>query len=101
MVRHRRYLASRSWHALGRPGSVDLGEATRPRPLAESDHRGQFDCGRESLNAWFRRHDLNNHRSDASRVSVICDRTLVRRVGCITLSAGADRAHLRAQGGAT
>jgi hypothetical protein len=27
-----------------------------PRPLAEDDGRNHFDCGRESLNAWFRRH---------------------------------------------
>ena len=46
---------------------------TPPRPLAESDDRSQFDCGRESLNLWFRRHAWSNQASGVSRVNVITD----------------------------
>lgn len=60
---------------------------TPPRPLAESDDREAFDCGRESMNAWFRRHAWNNHASGASRVNVICDAGTGAIVGYVTLSA--------------
>jgi GNAT superfamily N-acetyltransferase len=58
-----------------------------PRPLAESDDRNLFDCGRESLNLWFRRHAWANHVSGASRVSVLADAASGRIVGYVTLSA--------------
>jgi ribosomal protein S18 acetylase RimI-like enzyme len=58
-----------------------------PRPLAESDSRELFDCGRDSLNGWFRRHAWANHLSGASRVSVIADVSTGRIVGYVTLSA--------------
>jgi predicted N-acetyltransferase YhbS len=58
-----------------------------PRPLAEDDDRSQFDCGRESLNTWFRRHAWINQASGASRVSVITDAASGRIVGYVTLSA--------------
>ncbi len=58
-----------------------------PRPLAESDDRILFDCGRESLNLWFRRHAWANHVSGASRVSVLTDAASGKIVGYVTLSA--------------
>lgn len=58
-----------------------------PRPLAESDDRYQFDCGRDSLNAWFRRHAWANHIGGLSRVNVICEEGSGRIVGYVTLSA--------------
>ncbi|MBI5013244.1 MAG: GNAT family N-acetyltransferase [Methylocystis sp.] len=68
---------------------------TPPRPLAESDDRSQFDCGRESLNNWFQRHAWANHASDMSRVSVITDATTGRVVGYVALSAAQiERAYL-------
>jgi GNAT superfamily N-acetyltransferase len=60
---------------------------TPPRPLAESDDRNLFDCGRESLNVWFRRHAWANHADGASRVNVIADAASGRIVGYVTLSA--------------
>ena len=59
---------------------------TPPRPLTESDDRNSFDCGRESLNLWFRRHAYANHASGASRVSVIADAASERIAGYVTLS---------------
>lgn len=61
---------------------------TPPRPLKEDDDRSQFDCGRESLNTWFRRHAWGNHASGASRVNVIADARSGRIIGYVTLSAG-------------
>jgi GNAT superfamily N-acetyltransferase len=60
---------------------------TPPRPLAEGDDRNLFDCGRESLNTWFRRHAWANQTSGASRVNVITDAASGRIVGYVTLSA--------------
>ena len=64
-----------------------MAEVTAPRPLAESDDRDGFDCGRESMNQWFRRHAWANHAAGLSRANVICDGT-GRIVGYVTLSAG-------------
>lgn len=64
-----------------------MGEVTPPRPLAESDDRALFDCGRESLNVWFRRHAWANHVSGVSRTNVICDAAAGAIVGYVTLSA--------------
>jgi GNAT superfamily N-acetyltransferase len=64
-----------------------MAAVTPPRPLAEGDDRSQFDCGRESLNGWFRRHAWNNQLSGASRVNVIADAASGRIVGYVTLSA--------------
>jgi GNAT superfamily N-acetyltransferase len=64
-----------------------MAEVTPPRPLSEDDQRSQFDCGRDSLNAWFRRHAWHNHVSGISRTSVICDATTGLIVGYVTLSA--------------
>lgn len=64
-----------------------MAEVTPPRPLSENDDCGSFDCGRDSLNAWFRRHAQSNHASGASRVNVICDAVSGAVVGYVTLSA--------------
>jgi GNAT superfamily N-acetyltransferase len=58
-----------------------------PRPLAETDDREAFDCGRESLNSWFRRHAWANHVSNISRVIVLTATPAIRIVGYYTLSA--------------
>ena len=58
-----------------------------PRPLAESDERGLFDCGRVSMNAWFSRHAWHNHKEGNSRVNVICETSTGHIVGYVTLSA--------------
>mgnify|MGYP002079004896 CR=1 FL=1 len=57
------------------------------RPLAETDDRNIFDCGRESMNLWFRRHAWSNHLAGASRVNVLSDAVASRIVGYVTLSA--------------
>lgn len=57
------------------------------RPLAETDDRNIFDCGRESMNLWFRRHAWSNHLAGASRVNVLSDAVAGRIVGYVTLSA--------------
>lgn len=64
-----------------------VAEVTPPRPLAEYDDRNAFDCGRESMNGWFRRHAWANHTSGASRVNVTCEVGSGRIVGYVTLSA--------------
>lgn len=65
----------------------DRAEVTPPRPLAEDDDRSTFDCGRESMNGWFRRHAWVNHQSGVSRVNVICDVASGTIAGYVTLSA--------------
>lgn len=64
-----------------------MADITPPRPLRAEDDRDRFDCGRESLNNWFRRHAWNNHTSGASRVNVMCDRATGQIAGYVTLSA--------------
>ncbi len=66
-----------------------------PRPLAETDDRTQFDCGRNSLNHWFRRHAWANHAGSLSRVNVLADASSQRIIGYVTLSAAQiERAYL-------
>ena len=60
---------------------------TPPRPLAASDDREAFDCGRDSLNLWFRRHAWRNQDGGTSRTSVICDTATGAVVGYVSLSA--------------
>lgn len=62
-------------------------EIARPRPLAEADDREGFDCGRESMNHWFRRHAWTNHAAGISRVNVVCDGMSGPIIGYVTLSA--------------
>jgi hypothetical protein len=68
---------------------------TAPRLLAAGDDRDTFDCGRETLNHWFRRHAWRNQQGGMSRTSVVCD-TVTRAVaGYVALSAAQiERAHL-------
>lgn len=61
---------------------------TSPRPLREDDDRRSFDCGRSSMNAWFRRHAWRNHRDGISRVNVVCDAGTDAMIGYVTLSTG-------------
>lgn len=63
-----------------------MGVPTAPRPLAENDDRTGFDCGRESINVWFRRHAWANHSSGTSRVNVIADIETGKVAGFVTLS---------------
>ena len=68
---------------------------TPPRPLQASDDRQNFDCGRESLNQWFRRHAWRNQQSGASRISIICDPLTGAIAGYVSLSAAQiERGHL-------
>jgi predicted N-acetyltransferase YhbS len=60
---------------------------TPPRPLVASDDREAFDCGRDSLNQWFRRHAWRNQEGGASRTSVVCDPVTGAIVGYVSLSA--------------
>jgi predicted N-acetyltransferase YhbS len=66
-----------------------------PRPLASDDDRDGFDCGRESLNQWFRRHAWHNQETGVSRTSVLCDAASGAIVGYVALStAQIERAYL-------
>lgn len=65
-----------------------MAEITPPRPLAETDDRDGFDCGRGSMNQWFRRHAWANQAAGISRANVICDAATAQIVGYVTLSAG-------------
>ncbi|MBW8816071.1 MAG: GNAT family N-acetyltransferase [Caulobacterales bacterium] len=65
-----------------------MAEITPPRPLAETDDRDAFDCGRASMNQWFRRHAWANHAAGLSRANVICEAATGAIVGYVTLSAG-------------
>ena len=58
-----------------------------PRPLAEGDNLGEFDCGREALNVWLRRHAWANHVNGMSRVNVIEDIEGRRGIGFVSLNA--------------
>lgn len=61
---------------------------TPPRPLSEADDRSAFDCGRESMNHWFRRHGWANHAAGLSRVNIVCGAQGGPIIGYVTLSAG-------------
>ena len=58
-----------------------------PRPIADTDDIFDFDCGRDSLNAWLRQHCLRNQETGASRTSVICEAQSGRIAGYVSLSA--------------
>jgi predicted N-acetyltransferase YhbS len=58
-----------------------------PRPLAATDNRDHFDCGRASLNDWFKRHAWRNHKDGTSRVTVVTDIESGAVAGYVTLSA--------------
>lgn len=59
-----------------------------PRPLEAGDDRETFDCGRESMNQWFRRHAWRNQQLDVSRTTVLCDSETGVIAGYVTLSMG-------------
>lgn len=74
-----------------------MAAVTPPRPLAETDDRTSFDCGRDSLNAWFVRHAWANHTSGVSRTNVICSTATGDIAGFVSLSAAQiERAFLAA-----
>ena len=60
---------------------------TAPRPLTEEDDREAFDCGRELINQWFRRHAWRNQQTGVTRTNVVCDVATGAIVGCVALSA--------------
>jgi predicted N-acetyltransferase YhbS len=61
---------------------------TPPRPLTGDDDRESFDCGRASINQWFRRHAWRNQQTGASRTNIVCDVNAGPVIGCVALSAG-------------
>lgn len=67
--------------------TANVADVTPPRPLSEDDERRHFECGRDSLNAWFQRHAWNNHASGISRTNVFCATSTGLIVGYVTLSA--------------
>lgn len=68
---------------------------TAPRPLRKDDDRTAFDCGRDSLNQWFRRHAWHNQEGNVSRTNVVCDPVTGAIAGYVTLStAQVERGHL-------
>jgi GNAT superfamily N-acetyltransferase len=72
-----------------------MARLTPPRPLEAGDDPTGFDCGRESLNQWFRRHAWRNHESGMSRVTVACDAETGALAGYVALSSGQiERAYL-------
>lgn len=64
-----------------------MADARGPRPLQEADDRQAFDCGRDFLNAWFRRHAWANHSDGISRTNVIVAAGSGAIVGYVTLCA--------------
>ena len=72
-----------------------MGELTPPRPLTAADDRAGFDCGREALNTWLRRHAWTNQASGVTRTNVVCDLDTGALAGFVALSVGEiARAHL-------
>ena len=61
---------------------------TAPRPLAGTDDVTGFDCGREALNHWLRRHAWRNQQASVSRTTVLCDPGSGALAGYVALSAG-------------
>ena len=57
-----------------------------PRTLAADDETAAFDCGRDALNHWFRRHARRNQELGVSRTTVICDAQAGGIVGYVSLS---------------
>lgn len=59
-----------------------------PRPLEEGDEVGGFDCGRPSMNQWFRQHAWHNQQTGISRTTVLCDAESSALAGYVTLCTG-------------
>lgn len=60
---------------------------TPPRPLAADDDCAGFDCRREALNQWLRRHAWRNQTAGVWRTSIVCDPRDGRIVGYVSLAA--------------
>lgn len=58
-----------------------------PRPLRDDDAVETFDCGRESMNQWFRRHARHNQLHNNSRTTVLTDAATGVIAGYVTLAA--------------
>ena len=72
-----------------------MGFVAPPAPLRGDDDRESFDCGKESLNLWFRRHGWTNHAASVSRTNVIRSLAGGNIIGYVTLSAAQiERAYL-------
>ena len=59
-----------------------------PRALEEGDATGEFDCGRESMNQWFRRHAWHNQAHNISRTTVLTETGTGAIIGYVTLATG-------------
>ena len=59
-----------------------------PRPLDDQDDVDGFDCGRESMNQWFRRHARRNQAHGLSRMTVFTEEATDAIIGYVTLAAG-------------
>jgi hypothetical protein len=80
--------AARRADDVGRRGRRFLAQRPeRPRRPGDEARLVHFDCGRESLNGWLRRHAWVNQVSGVSRVNVIADAASGRIVGYVTLNA--------------
>jgi predicted N-acetyltransferase YhbS len=72
-----------------------MARLSAPRALLAEDDRQSFDCGRESLNQWFRRHAWRNQQAGVSRVNVVPDFEFGAIAGYVSLSAAQiERAYL-------
>lgn len=60
----------------------------RIEPLAPDHDLSAFDCGSEAQTLWLRDHGLQAHRSDTSKVYVVCRRDTRSVVGYYALAAG-------------
>lgn len=65
-----------------------MAELNPPRPLGDADSIEEFDCGRDSMNAWLRRHARRDHEAGISRVTVLTEVGTGVVVGYVSLSAG-------------
>ncbi len=66
-----------------------------PGPLRDDHTIDDFDCGRESMNNWFRRHARRNQAQNISRTTVFTEAGAGAVVGYVTLAAGQiEREHL-------
>jgi GNAT superfamily N-acetyltransferase len=57
-------------------------------PLASDHDVASFDCGSEAQTDWLRRHAYQAHKSDTSKVYVVCRRRTRLVVGYYALAAG-------------
>jgi predicted N-acetyltransferase YhbS len=60
----------------------------RVESLSRDHETGEFDCGSDIQTTWLRRHGLQAHQSDTSKVYVVCLAGSQRVVGYYALAAG-------------